>query len=140
MSGNKEVQATENKNTVKEEKKEVQEKAEKTTPLKFYSPLTDIMESKEALSIVMDVPGVKKEGVNIQLKDNVLNIEAHIEPALYGEVQPVYSEYNLGHFSRKFSLSNQIDQEKIEAKIANGTLTLTLPKAAEVEPRRIAVR
>ena len=54
-------------------------------------------------------------------------------------MEPVYAEYNVGHYARSFALSNTIDQEKISANLEDGVLTLTLPKAKHAQPRRIAI-
>lgn len=134
-----ELKATEANPAQKQDKKEARDEGEKTIPLKYYSPYTDIMETKDSLKIIMDVPGVNKKGVSIQIKENVLNVDAHIDSSVYGEFEPVYSEYNLGNFNRKFSLNNRVDQEKIEANLVDGTLTLLLPKAEEAKPRRIEI-
>jgi HSP20 family molecular chaperone IbpA len=53
--------------------------------------------------------------------------------------EPVYTEYNVGHYARAFTLPNNIDRDAITAQVENGVLTLTLPKSKEVLPRRIAV-
>lgn len=120
-------------------KKEVEAKKESTIPLKRYSPATDIIETKDELQIYMDMPGVDKENVNVKLEKNVLGIEGKIYPDTYNDLNPVYTEYNIGHFQRQFELSNDIDQEKIEAKIDNGVLTLILPKVPEQKPKLIQV-
>ena len=65
--------------------------------------------------------------------------EGRIDFSRYAEMEPVYTEYNIGHYSRKFSLSSKIDQQKISAEMADGVLTLTLPKAEEAKPRRIKI-
>ena len=121
------------------EKKELQAKEEKTIPGKFYLPYTDIYETEEALVVVMEVPGVEKKAISINLEKNQLSVEGHIDFDYYKDYKPVYTEYNVGHFSRSFTLSSKIDSEKIDAKVADGILTLKLPKAKEAAPRKISV-
>ena len=121
------------------EKKELQTKEEKTIPGKFYLPYTDIYETEEALVMVMEVPGVEKKDIDIKLEKNQLSVEGHIDFDYYKNYKPVYTEYNVGHFSRSFTLSSEIDSEKIDAKVADGILTLNLPKVKEAAPRKITV-
>ncbi len=121
------------------EKKELQPKEEKTIPGKFYLPYTDIYETEESLVVVMEVPGVEKKDISINLEKNQLSLEGHIHFDYYKDYKPVYTEYNVGHFSRSFTLSSKIDSEKIDAKVADGILTLKLPKAKEAAPRKISV-
>lgn len=121
------------------EKQELQQKEEKTVPGKYYMPRTDIHETKEALVVTMDMPGVTKESVKIRLENNVLNVDGQIDSKRYEGLTPMYTEYNVGHFTRQFSLSNQIDQGRIEANMADGVLTLNLPKAPEAQPKQIQV-
>ena len=113
---------------------------EKTWSAKVYVPEVDIYEDKDSLYLKADMPGVSRENVSIDLKDSVLTIDGHVEPAEYEGLKPLYSEYNVGHFCRSFNLSEKIDQEKIEASMDNGTLTLILPKAEKAKPRHISVR
>jgi len=118
-------------------KKEVKE--ERTVQGKFYTPLTDIVETEEALFVTMDMPGVQKENVNIDLDKDVLKVEGLIDSAPYIDAKPLYTEYNVGHYARRFNLSKIVDQERIEANLNNGVLTLTLPKAPEAQPKQITV-
>ena len=122
-----------------QEKKELIEKEEMTVPARYYVPYTDIYESEHALTVVMEMPGVERENVDIGIEKDVLQIEGRIDFSRYAEMEPVYTEYNIGHYTRKFSLSSKIDQQKISAEMADGVLTLTLPKAEEAKPRRIEI-
>jgi len=122
-----------------QEKKELAEKGEKTTPARYYVPDTDIYETDDALTVVLEMPGVDKDNVEIGLEDDVLTIEGRIDFSKYESMQPVYTEYNVGHYTRKFSVGSKIDQDKITAEIEDGVLTLHLPKAEEAKPRRIKI-
>jgi HSP20 family protein len=122
------------------EKRELAAREEKTVPGRFYVPYTDVYETEEALTVVMEMPGVDRKDVEIELKDDVLRVEGKIDLSKYGGMEPVYTEYNVGHFTRSFSLSDKVDQERIGAQLEDGVLTLTLPKIAEARPRRIALK
>jgi HSP20 family protein len=119
------------------EKRELASKEERTVPGRFYLPHTDVYETEDALTVVMEMPGVDRKDVEIELKDDVLRVEGRIDFAKYGGMEPVYTEYNVGHFARSFALSDKVDQENIGAQLEDGVLTLTLPKVAEAKPRRI---
>jgi HSP20 family molecular chaperone IbpA len=121
------------------EKQELATKEERTVPGRFYLPHTDVYETEDALTVVMEMPGVDRKDVEIELKDDVLRVEGRIDFAKYGGMEPVYTEYNVGHFARSFALSDKVDQESIGAQLEDGVLTLTLPKVAEAKPRRIAL-
>lgn len=121
------------------EKKELQEKDEKTIPGKFYLPYTDIYETETSLVVVMEMPGVEKANLDVRLEKNNLAVEGRIDFENYKDYKPAYTEYNVGHFSRSFTLSSQIDTSGIEANVADGVLTLKLPKVKEATPRKITV-
>jgi HSP20 family protein len=121
------------------EKKEIETKKEHTTPLKRYLPATDIVETEKELLLYMDMPGVDKENVRVKLEKNVLQIEGLIETESYSKLKPLYTEYNVGNYSRQFELSNKIDQAGIEASMKDGVLSLILPKVAEMQPRTIQI-
>jgi HSP20 family molecular chaperone IbpA len=121
------------------EKRELAEREERTVPGRFYVPQADVYETEEALTVVMEMPGVDRKDVGVELKEGVLRVEGRIDFSKYGGMEPVYTEYNVGHYGRSFTLSDRVDQERIAAQLEDGVLTLTLPKTAEAQPRRIAI-
>ena len=121
------------------QKQEVATKEERTVPGRYYAPVTDIYETDNGLMIVMEMPGVTKERVTIDLQGDVLRIEGQIDFSQYKGMEPVYTEYNVGHYVRTFSLPSKIDREKIAAQLEDGVLTLTMPKVLEAQPRRISI-
>jgi len=121
------------------EKQELANKEEKTTPGRYFVPAADIFETDEALTVILEMPGVQKNNVNIGLENDVLRVDGQIDFSNYKEMEPVYTEYNVGHYTRGFTLSNKIDQSKISAQLDSGVLTLTLPKAKDALPRRITL-
>ena len=122
-----------------QEKKELVSKDEKTVPARYYVPTTDIFETEDALTVVMELPGVEKQAIDVSVENDTLRIDARIDFTKYEDLEPLYTEYNVGHFARSFTLSNKIDQQQISPQIDDGVLTLTLKKAKEALPRRIAV-
>ena len=121
------------------EKKELATKEERTVPGRFYVPYTDVYETEDALTVVMEMPGVDRKDVEVELKDDVLRVNGRIDFSKYEGMEPVYTEYNVGHWTRSFALSDKVDRERIAAQLEDGVLTLTLPKTAEARPRRIAI-
>src|SRR3979411_3555677 len=120
-------------------KKELVSKDEKTVPTRHYVPSTDIFETEDALTVVMELPGVEKQAIDVNAENDVIRIDARIDFAKYEGLEPIYTEYNIGPFARSFTLSNKIDQQQIRAQLDDGVLTLTLKKAQEARPRRIAI-
>ena len=102
-------------------------------------PTTDVYETEDALTVVMEMPGVDRKDVAVELKEGVLRVEGRIDYSKYEGMEPTYTEYNVGHYSRSFALSERVDQERIAAQLEDGVLTLTLPKTAGARPRRIEV-
>ena len=131
--------ASEGQSIEVQQKKELAEKDETTIPARYYVPYTDIYEVEDALIVVMEMPGVQKANIEVQLENDVLSVEGRIGLSTYDEMQPVYTEYNIGHFTRKFTISSKIDQAKISAEVNDGVLTLRLPKAQQAKPRKIKI-
>ena len=122
-----------------QEKRELEKKQESTVPARMFVPTADIFEAEQALTVVLEMPGVDKGNVDVSVEAGVLTIEGRLDFSKYEGMQPVYTEYNIGHYRRSFSLSSKIDQSKIAAEMKDGVLTLTLPKLEEAKPRRISV-
>ena len=112
---------------------------EQTRPGRTYVPEVDIYETQDGLWLWADMPGVDENSLEVHVADNVLSIEGRVALQEYDNLNPVYTEYNVGNYSRRFSLSNEIDAERIKARMTNGVLALELPKAERAKPRRIAV-
>jgi HSP20 family molecular chaperone IbpA len=121
------------------EKKELVSKEEKTSPGRYYTPYTDIYETDETLTVSMEMPGVENKAVEVVLDDGVLRVEGRIDFAKYEGMDPVYTEYNIGHYTRSFRISDKIDQANISAQLEDGVLTLKLPMVKVVQPRGIAI-
>jgi len=114
-------------------------KDEQTRPGRTYVPEVDISESPDSLWLWADMPGVDEQTIEINVADGVLSIEGQVSLKDYADLSPVYTEYNVGNYARRFTLSNEIDTEHIKARMTNGVLELELPKAERAKPRRISV-
>jgi HSP20 family protein len=120
-----------------QDKKELETKGELTKTAPVFTPAVDIFENKEALILVADMPGVSKDGVEIHIEDNQLGIRGQIAAENLGS--PLIEEYPTGDYMRTFTLSNLIDQSRIEAGMKNGVLRVVLPKAEAAKPRKITI-
>jgi HSP20 family protein len=121
------------------EKQELAQQEEKTVPGRYYMPAADIFETDDALTLMLEMPGVTKNNVDVQIENDVLRVEGKIDYSAYKDIEPVYTEYKVGHYARAFTLSNKIDRDAITARVEDGVLTLTLPMAKEALSRRIAI-
>jgi len=122
------------------EKQEVQESgAERTRERPAFIPRSDIYELNSEIVVVADMPGVDADSVEITLERSTLTINGYIKPMELAGYAPAYAEYREGDYQRSFSLSNEIDQSKIEADMKDGVLHLHLPKVGPTT-RKIAVR
>ena len=122
-----------------QKKREVETKEESTIPARVFLPNADIYETPNELEVVLEMPGIEKNNVDIKVEDDVLHIEGRLDLSKYGGLQPLYTEYNVGHYARSFQLSSKIDQNKIAAEMKDGVLSLTLPKVEEAKPRTIRI-
>ena len=116
------------------------EGAERTRTRPVYAPRTDIFETDDGLVIVADMPGVSSDSVDVTLERNVLTIRGRTEDSPPQGFSPVYREYQTGDYDREFTLSEDIEAERIEAGCKNGVLRLFLPKAGPAQAKRIQVR
>jgi HSP20 family protein len=123
-----------------QQKRELDKKEEDTIPARVFLPAADIYETDDALNVVLEMPGVEKNSVEIRVEDGVLKIDGRLDFSKYQGLQPLYTEYNVGHYSRSFRLPSRIDQTKIAAELKDGVLSLVLPKVEEAKPRTIEVK
>ena len=112
---------------------------EGTRPGRTYMPDVDIYETADGLWLWADMPGADENSINVNLADGVLTIEGHVGLKDYENLAPVYTEYNVGNYLRRFTLSSEIDSDRITAHMRNGVLQLELPKSERSKPRRITV-
>jgi len=123
-----------------QDKQEVEGTLERTRPGLTFTPAVDIFETDKGITLIADMPGVKPENLDIDLRDDVLTMTGETEaPAREGE-KPVLEEYRTGRYVRRFTLSDVVDQSKIEAEISDGVLRLVLPKAEKAVPRKVTVK
>lgn len=125
---------------VQKKEAEVKEGLERTRSKRLYAPPVDIVEEKDNLFLVADMPGVDEHSLDITLDKNVLTIYGTVEPEMPENHRLVSAEYGIGDYQRTFTLSDEIDREKIEATVKNGVLRLTLPKAETAKTRKIPVK
>jgi HSP20 family molecular chaperone IbpA len=122
-----------------QQKRELEKKQEATFPARMFVPAADIFESDHALTMLVEMPGVSKESIEVKVEGDILTIDGRIDFSKYEGLQPLYTEYNVGNFSRTFQLSNEIEQAGIKAELKDGVMRLVLPKAERAKPRRIEV-
>ncbi len=107
-----------------------------TESQKYIVPDVDTYENDNEYILKVDMPGVGKDGLEIVVEENTLEIKGQVEQA---EDDVVYREFNPYNYKRSFKIGRNIDQEKVHASVEQGILTLTLPKAEAVKPRRIEI-
>jgi HSP20 family molecular chaperone IbpA len=122
-----------------QQKREVEKKQERTVPTRAFLPVTDIFETDQALTVVLEMPGVTRDNVDVSIENDILTIEGRIDFSKYEGLQPVYTEYNIGHYVRSFEISSKVEQSRISAVLNDGAMTLVLPKAEKARPRKIKV-
>ena len=122
-----------------QKKREQDGKEEGTIPARTFLPTADIYEDRDSLKVILEMPGVEKGNVDVRVEEGVLFVEGRLDLAKYRGLQPLYTEYNIGNYSRSFRLSNAIDQDKIGAELKDGVLSLTLQKAEKAKPRTIQI-
>lgn len=123
-----------------QQKREVDKAQESTTPMRAFLPTTDIFETEDTLTVVLEMPGVDRDNIDVNVENGVLTVEGKINFSKYEGLQPIYGEYNIGPYRRTFRISSRVDQDKIRAELRDGVITLVLPKAEEAKPRRIEVK
>jgi HSP20 family molecular chaperone IbpA len=123
-----------------QQKRELDKKEESTVPARIFLPTADIYETQDALTVTLEMPGVEKDNLDVNVEDGVLKVDGRLDFSKYQGLQPLYTEYNVGNYSRSFRLSGKVDQGKIAAEFKDGVLSVVLPKVQEAKPRTIRVK
>ena len=121
------------------EKRKLQTDAEHTRQGVIFTPAVDIFESEQEIVLLADMPGVTNAGLAIDLHNDELKVTGEVEPQGSEKETYLLREYETGTYHRHFSLSNRIDQDKINASMKDGVLRLALPKVERAKPRKIEV-
>ncbi len=127
--------------------KEIQKKeaaeadlVERTRAAKIYNPDVDIIEGRDKIVVIADMPGVDESSVEVTLDDNVLTIYGRVDWKLPEKMKLTHAEYGVGDYQRIFTISGEINRENIEAHVKNGVLRLVMPKNDAPRMRKIAVK
>lgn len=107
---------------------------------RVFVPLADVYESKDAIFVSADMPGVNEESIDITLEKDILTIQGFTTPQASEGLKLIYSESPEGNYRRVFMLSEEVDRDGIEATIKNGVLKIVLPKSAKATSRKISVK
>ncbi len=127
--------------------KEIQKKeanqsdiVERTRSTKIYNPDVDIIEGKNKIVVIADMPGVNEDSIDVTLEDNILTIYGRVKWEIPEKMKLTHAEYGIGDYQRIFTISGEIDREKIRATVKNGVLRLVMPKNDTTRMRKINVR
>ena len=105
-----------------------------------FNPPIDIFENAEGLVLQADLPGVATDCLELQIQDNKLSLFGKVTLSIPSDARLIHQEYQVGHFLRSFILSDEVDHERISAKLNQGVLEVVLPRLSKPEPRRIQIQ
>ena len=122
------------------QKQELTSPAEQTQSGLIFTSNVDIFETDREITLLADLPGVTAENLTIDLRENILTLTGEVAPFEGANEEDILIEYEIGKYHRQFNLSSLIDQSKIDAKLNDGVLRLSLPKVEEATPRKIEIK
>jgi HSP20 family protein len=128
------------KKALEVEKTEIETETERARDRRLYSAFADVVETEDAILVQADIPGADEKTVELTLEKNVLTINAYPEIEAPQGYSLAYAEYGVGDYQRSFVLSDEIDRDKIEARVKDGVLSLRLPKSGAARTRKIAIQ
>lgn len=123
--------------TERNNEKELLSREETRSQEKFIKPAVNIVETEEGLMLTADIPGAAKDALEVNVENGILTISATASRNMPGT--PGYTEFELASYYRQFSIPEGLDQTKAKAELANGILTLSIPKAEAAKPRKIEI-
>jgi HSP20 family molecular chaperone IbpA len=118
-------------------KSDKMEKLEEEQP--FFTPPADIYETKDSFVVIMDIPGVGKDDLNVMVEEDELTVTGGVAADWPRKGNLIHQEYRVGSYKRRFALSGALDRDKVSAKLESGVLTLTLPKSDRLKPKEIKI-
>jgi len=131
---------TEPKKEMQKQEAKTPQQGERTSDRPLYAPYVDILEKENDIIVIADMPGVDENSVDITLDKNVLTIYGRVEAEIPQNFRLAKSEYGVGDYQRVFTLTDEVDRDKIHATVKNGVLKLILPKAEMAKTRKIQVK
>jgi HSP20 family molecular chaperone IbpA len=120
-------------------KSNVQSRAHRELPQRSIRPEVDIWEDDKGITIKADLPGVTKEGLDIQVDHETLSIDGKADIKMPEAMQAVYADVRATRYQRSFSLSSELDGDKTQASLNEGVLSLRIPKREQYQPRKIEI-
>ena len=102
-------------------------------------PPVDVVEDARGITLYADLPGVPKDKLDLQIEADTVTIDAELRLSIPEGLEVTHAEVSLPRFRRVFTLSKELDANKIQAELANGVLTLRIPKAEHAQPRKIQI-
>lgn len=130
---------TDTKRELQKKEAELEKGVEHTRATRVFTPTVDIVEHKNDIVVLADMPGVDEKSVDITLEKELLTIYGRVEPEVPENHRLAISEYSVGDYKRTFTISNEVDRDHIEASVKDGVLKLVLPKAESAKTRKIPV-
>jgi HSP20 family protein len=103
-------------------------------------PRVDVLEDESGITLLADLPGVPREQLELKVEGDTLQIEGTVAPATPEKMEPVYAELRVPRYRRSFTLSRELDPQRIDANLKDGVLKLRIPKHEHAQPRRIEVK
>lgn len=126
--------------TTQKEEANTPEGIEHTQSGRTYVPRVDIFETEEQVVLFADVPGVDEKSLDVTLEKNVLTITGFVHFEAPQGYELAHAEYGIGNYQRSFTLSNEVDRDRISAVVKQGVLQLAMPKVAGARSRKISVK
>jgi HSP20 family molecular chaperone IbpA len=117
-----------------------QQSLKNAAPAVTIRPLVDIFETEDGITLLADMPGVSKEGLNLRIEGANLLVEGTIGIAPEQQMSALYADVRSTLYRRSFVLGNELEAQNIDANLQDGVLTVRIPKRAELRPRKIEVR
>jgi HSP20 family molecular chaperone IbpA len=127
-------------NTVTQTREATPAKAETPRNEGALLPPVDVVEDANGITLYADMPGVAKDGVQLRVEADQLTIEGEMSLAVPQGVEATHAEVQRSRYHRAFTLSKELDADKVSAEMSHGVLRVRIPKAAHAQPRRVQVQ